>query len=33
MAYIDEAIESTRQSLDELGLGALLDEAETGGGA
>ncbi len=33
LAYIDEAIANTRESLDELGLGGLLDEAETGGGA
>jgi hypothetical protein len=33
LAYIDEAVENARAGLDELGLGALLDETETGGGA
>ncbi len=33
LAYIDEAVENARAGLDELGLGELLDEAETGGGA
>ena len=33
LAYIDEAVENARADLDELGLGELLDEAETGGGA
>lgn len=32
-SYINEAIESARASLDELGLGELLDGAENGGGA
>ena len=33
LAYIDEAILSARESLDELGLGELLDATESGGGA
>lgn len=33
LAYIDEAVENARAGLDELGLGSLLDETETGGGA
>ena len=33
LAYIDEAVMSARGELEELGLTALLDEAETGGGA
>ena len=32
LAYIDEAIEEARQSLDELGLGDMLAETENGGG-
>lgn len=33
LTYIDEAIDHAKQSLDELGVGELLDGAETGGGA
>ena len=33
LAYVDEAIRNARDALDGLGLGELLEEAETGGGA
>ena len=33
LGYIDEAVDSARAALEELGLGELLDETENGGGA
>lgn len=33
LAYVDEAVENARASLEEIGLGSLLEEAETGGGS